>query len=456
MWNARRILSLLACLLLSPAAAPALEVPANIKGRTTWQGEVVLRQTVTVEKGAVLTIAPGTTVKPLAAEAKLVVHGSLQVKGTPQANVVFAGPAGWQGIEFFQADPGSRLEHARFDKAQVAIGGIEAGFALRNCTFRNCDAAVKLLREASPTIEECLFVGNTIGIDNEMKSSVTVRRNRFLEHKTTAILASHNSVGAIEGNTFERNKQGIGLIQKYPDRVTGNRFVDNEVGIYCNQTQNTPQIKGNTFEKNKIALVNFSFAYPQVEENIFVGNETAIRNDQYGSPQVAHNLFRANKTALYNYRKSNPVVEQNLVEKNDLALFCDFSSYPRVKNNNFLGNRMGVELGIYQSADWEKRVGSKGIVQEAAAERQSQNPLLAQAPTEFRDIVDVSGNWWGDDTQRLAAAGKDANLPFFFDRKDKPKVVYEGYGQESYILDRIVYSPWLAAPVRDAGPAGKK
>jgi hypothetical protein len=117
---------------------------------------------------------------------------------------------------------------------------------------------------------------------------------------------------------------------------------------------------------------------------------------------------------------------------------------------------MAVELGIYQSADWEKRAGSKGIVQQEAAARKSQNPLLPQAPTEFSDVVDVSGNWWGDDTARLAAAGKDGNVSFFFDRKDKPKVTYEGYGAESYALDRVVFSPWLTAPVRDAGPQKEK
>lgn len=458
MWSVKRILSLLSCLLPLAAASTvlALEAPATVEGKASWKGDVTLRQMVVVPADAVLTIVPGTIVRPLTAEARLIVHGVLKALGTAKAPIAFVAPDSWQGIELVEAAEGSVFEHVRFAKAQNAISSTATPFVLRHCSFRDGGTAVKLLREANPLIEDCLFANNDMGIDSEMKSVPLIRRNRFQGHKTTAILASHNAVGLIEGNLFEKNKQGIGLLQKYPDRIVGNRFVENEVGIYCNQTQDTPTIKANTFEKNKFALVNLSFAYPKVEDNTFVGNETAIRNDQYSPAQIVNNLFRQNKTALYNYRKSNVIVEKNVFDRNGQALFCDFSSYPKVKNNNFLGNRMGVELGIYQSSDWEKRSGSKGIVQQEAAARQSKNPIISQAPTEFSDFVDVSGNWWGDDTGKLAAVGKDGNVAIFFDRQDKPKVVYEGYGEESYVLDRVVFSPWLTAPVRDAGPVREK
>jgi len=458
MSTGKRVISLCGVLLVLLAASAALggEVSGSVSGRTVWRGEVTLEAPVSVPAGATLVIAAGTTVRPLKAEAKIVVQGTLLVQGTAQAKVTFKGAPEWQGIEFVEAPKGSSLEHADFTGAATAVSSVATPFVLRGCSFSACGTAVKLLREASPLIEECLFSDSDIAIDNEMKSAPTIRRNRFRGHKTTAILASHNSVGLIEGNVFEKNNQGIGLLQQYPDQILNNRFIDNAVGLYCNQTQGTPVIRGNSFERNENALVNFSFAYPVVENNTFVGNQTAIRNDQFGSARVVRNLFRDNRTALYNYRKSNPVVELNQFEKNDRALFCDYSSYPKVKNNNFVGNKMAVELGIYQSADWEKRSGSKSIVQGEAAARRSQNPLLAQAPTDFVDIVDVSGNWWGDDTARLTAAGKDGNVAIFFDRKDKPKVVYEGFGKESYALDRVVFSPWLASPVKDTGPARGK
>lgn len=440
---------LLGLLMLLPGGAEA--VSGGIKGKVRWQGEVILNGPVTVAKGATLTIAAGTRIKPLKVEDKLVVHGVLLVNGSAAAPVTVVPLKQWQGIDFFEADPGSRLDYLQITGAEVGISSIASDFQVRHGQFRDCGTAIKLVREANPVIEESLFEKNEIGLANEMKSRAVVRRSRFVTHSKTAIVASHNSAGVIEGNTFEKNKQAIGLMQKYPDRIVGNRFLDNEVAIYCNQTQDTPFIGSNTFERNQMALINFSFSYPVVEQNTFTTNGMAIRNDQYGSPRVVHNLFRNNKTALYNYRKSNPVIEKNAIENGDLALFCDYSSYPTVKNNNITGNKMAVELGIYQSADWEKRSGSKGIMQEQAAARQSQNPLLAKAPTEFRDYVDVSGNWWGGDTAQLAAA-KGGNVKIFFDRKDKPKVTYEGFGPDSYVLDEIRYIPWLAAPVKDVGP----
>ncbi|NIQ95422.1 MAG: hypothetical protein GWN87_15390 [Desulfuromonadales bacterium] len=113
---------------------------------------------------------------------------------------------------------------------------------------------------------------------------------------------------------------------------------------------------------------------------------------------------------------------------------------------------MAVELGIYQSADWEKRSGSKPLMQKEAVARKSKNRMLSQAPTEFRDFVDVSGNWWGEATAEMKEAGAGANLPFFHDRRDKEWVTYEGFGPDSYRIDRVVYHPWLDKPVAEVGP----
>jgi len=455
----RRIINCFAATLVfltTISSALAIDVPSTIKGNVRWKGEIVLKNVVTVATGATLTISPGTVVRSVNVEARIIVQGLLKVVGTSTAPVTFATTDGWRGIELVEAPKGSEFRHVRFKGAETAISSLATPFELSDSNFLQCATAVKLLREAGPIIERCLFADNDIAIDNEMKSSPVIRLNTFRGNRKTAIISSHNSVGPIEKNLFEKNVQAIAILQKYTDQIVGNRFIENDVAIFCNQTQSTPLIKENEFKKNKKALLNFSFSYPVVENNTFIENEAALFNDQYGSPLVVHNLFRENKTAVHNNRKANPKIEKNRFEKNALALFCDYSSYPEVRGNNFEGNAMGVELGIFQSADWEKRAGSKSIIQEEAASRRSQNPLIAKIPTEFNDYVDVSGNWWGKDTSRLAAAGSEGNVEFFFDRKDKPKITYEGYDKETYVLDRVVFSPWLKAAVKDAGPVKKK
>lgn len=444
-------LSLLLCLVALPVLA------ADLPGATRWSGEVRLSEAVNVPAGATLTIAAGTHVMAQSAEALIAVSGKLLVEGTQAAPVVFDTPSGWRGIQFVEGEAGSRIRHARFARAASAISTIATDFTVANSEFQGCEFAVKLEREASPLIENSWFADNGIGVSNEMKSGPTIRNNRFSGHTKTAILASHGSRGPVTGNRFVENQQGIALIQRYEGQIADNQFNANETAIFCNQTQSTPRIEHNRFEGNKVAVANISFAYPTIVNNQFLNNGTALHNDQYGSTVVEHNLFRGNGTALYNNKKSNPKVRLNRFEKNELALFCDFSSYPEVRQNNFVDNVMGVKLGIYQSADWEKRSGSKQLMQREASARQSQNPLLAKVPTEFNDVVDVSGNWWAKETGQLTAAGEKGNAAIFHDRHDQPEVSYEkeGYGPGNYRLDRIQFAPWLSEAVTGAGVAEK-
>ena len=448
-----KILSLLTLLLLPALPVVAAELP----GTTRWAGEVKLNEAVSIPHGATLVIAAGTRIVAQAPEASINVIGKLLVEGTAAAPVVFETPAKWTGIQFVEGEGGSRIRHARFARAASAISTIATDFTVTDSEFQGCEIGVKLEREAAPVIENNWFADNGIGVANEMKSKPTIRNNRFSGHTKAGIMASHGSRGPITGNRFTENQQGIALIQRYEGMIADNQFNANETAIFCNQTQGTPRIEHNRFEGNKVALANVSFAYPVVANNQFLNNGTALHIDQYGSARVEHNLFRGNGTALYNFKKSNPKVTLNRFEKNDLALLCDFSSYPEVRQNNFVDNGMGVKLGIYQSADWEKRSGSKQFMQREASARQSQNPLLAKVPTEFNDVVDVSGNWWGKETVALAETGEKGNAAIFHDRHDQAEVSYEseGYGPGTFRLDRILFAPWLKEPVAAAGVVEK-
>ncbi|MBW2690614.1 MAG: right-handed parallel beta-helix repeat-containing protein [Deltaproteobacteria bacterium] len=449
MWLQKTTINLVAGLMVLLLTGPVLAQELN--GTVRWSGEVSLDETVLVHRDATLIIAAGTQLVIKDPKVKISVQGILQVNGTKTLPVSFTSPSGWEGIEFMEAPAGSVISWARFHSAKAAIVSFETDFLVENCTFEEGEFGVRLMRESSPKIVDSLFKNNQIGIANEMKSGAEIRGNRFVGQLRSAVIASHNSKGLIIDNHFEKNKQGIALQQRYPDRISKNTFIENETAIFCNQTQNTPMIEQNYFEGNDSAVLNFSFSFPVIKNNTFVKNKTAVHNDQYGSPLVENNLFRDNDTALYNYRKSNPKVFLNDFEQNRLAILCDFSAYPKVKNNNFLGNQMAVKLGIYQSADWEKRSGSKPIMQRESAARKSQNPLLAKAPDKFNDFVDVSGNWWGDDTLKLEQAGEGGNTEMFYDRHDLPEVTYENYGPGVYKLDRIHFSPWLTGPVEGTG-----
>jgi len=451
-WHATRILSFLALLLLVVTDATAFDAIGELQGDVLWQGEVRLLGPVTIVSGGGLTISAGTVVRPIAADAQLVVSGRLLVLGRPEAPVLFAADKnGWRGVTFDSGKGDSRIEHAIFSHAEVAISSTSTSFTLRNCSFRDGGTAVSLLREAHPLIEECLFVNNRVGIDSEMKSAAMIRHNRFAGQTEAAIRLGRNSSGGVVENTFEKNAQGVVVLQQYPSVIRGNRFINNETGIYCTQTQQTPQIVGNYFEANHRALANFSFASPHVEDNTFVTNEVAIHNDQFSAPSVSHNLFRNNRMALYNYRKSSPLIERNQIEANDTAVFCDYSSYPRLQFNNFRDNRMAVDLGKFQSGEWEKIYGAQVAEQMATRSAKGRNPQAAQSG-KILDVIDVSNNWWGPDTAEMAQEGAEGNLTIFHDRCDQPRVFYDGYAANGYVFDLVRFSPWLQAPVDDSGP----
>jgi parallel beta-helix repeat protein len=446
-WHRVCNLILLACLF--PGLSWAAQV---IDKQQRWSGLVELSEPVQIGLGTTLTIEAGTQVKLLHESAKLTVQGRLLVQGSDAAPVLFSAPHGWLGIEFVEAEAGSRIEYARFSGCQQGVSLIATSPLIRHSRFEDCDVGVQLLRESNAVLENNRFSNNRLGLKIGMRSAPQVLNNEFLQNTDVAVLATNNSRGLIEGNLFRDNKMGLSVQRSFEAEVRDNQFINNKTALYCFQSKNTPLIEANLFQGNEIGLSAFSFSYPALRNNRFIANQMALRNDQFGSVLVENNLFQGNDTAIYNNRKSNPKVRNNLFEENRLVLFCDYSSYPEVKQNNLLGNKQAAELGIYQSADWEKRSGSKKLVRQQALKRNSQNPLLDQAPTEFSDRVDLSGNWWGADTKRLQSAGADANLELFFDRRDKPEVSYPGYGEETYRLDLIIYSPWLAEPVAAAGP----
>lgn len=451
MWRKNRFVKTLLAGWLLMVLPTVAQADVRLTGDNVWEGEVTLQEATMVEAGAALTIKAGTRIEVTNPQAKLTIGGELRVLGNADQPVRFVAP-GWVGIHLVEPRGESRFSHVHFENAETAISAIAARFSVSDSRFHNCKRGINLLRESGPLIADNFFSGGEIGLDIEMRSFPKVTGNRFENLSKVAIYASHNSKGLIEQNMITSCEVGIQMTQPYPDRIQRNHFKQNKVGIFCNQTKNTPQIDGNVFEKNDRGVVNFSFAYPSLINNRFIDNGKAVHNDQYGSSLIEFNAFRGNETAIYNNRKSNPKIRHNNFEQNKLVLFCDYSSYPVVRQNNFLANPEVVKLGIYQSADWEKRSGSKRLMMAESQARKTRNTMLPQAPTEFVDKVDVAENFWGDQNKTISAAPKDANLDLFWDRHDQPKVVYEGFGPEEYVLDLVVYQPPLPAAVEKAGP----
>lgn len=443
---------LIVTVLPAGAVAAALSVSGVLQGRNLWSGEVILAGPVLVPEGAQLLIDAGARVRPLRADAGIRVEGSFEILGNEASPVRFTAQPDWKGIELVAAGAHSRVQHAFFEGAAVALDVQGATLILKSSRFTGCGTAIKLLRQATATVERCRFERNGIGIDGEMRSEVLVRGCEFKGHSTAGILFAHNNSGEVVGSLFQDNEQGIRFQRFFTGELRGNRFVSNRVGVFCDQTRNSPNILGNRFEKNQKALNNTLFSSPSVRNNEFIGNEVALSNDQQGRPEVVHNLFLRNGVAMENRRRSAARIEKNIFKQNRLALLCDFSSYPVVRLNNFLGNPLAVRLGVGQSADWEKRVGSSAQVAQQVRSVSGRTPQADLGQLGGADFVDVTGNWWGEDTSKLHAVGDLGNLDMFHDGQDQKRVDSTDHGPVSYKVDLVRFKPWLDKPVADAGP----
>ncbi|WP_305043564.1 right-handed parallel beta-helix repeat-containing protein [Geoalkalibacter sp.] len=445
------VFCLLALLLVAAAPASAVQqVAGELRGVHRWSGEVELTGPVVVGEGAALEIAAGTRVLAAATESLLRVQGTLQVLGTAQAPVVFATPPGWRGLVFERPLAPQLIRHGRFSGAATAIDAQAAQLSLEGVTFHQCDLAVKAVREARLEIRDGRFEDNRVGVDVELKSEVVIQNGQFIANREAGLLAAGGCRLTISDSRFENNGKGLGLLQKVSGTLRANRFAANDSALAVTRLGEGLVVSDNLFEGNRVALSSATFSRPLVTDNRFVGNETAIISDQFAKGEFLHNLFQDNHTALKNTRRADPLVARNVFERNQIAVFCDFASYPRVQNNNFFGNLLAVKLGDFQSAAGARPPGAQRDAENGTQGPMAPLPFAGEQP--LQDFVDVSANWWGEDTVLLAGLGETGNPPIFFDRQDATEVRSPNDSAAGGPIDWVRFRPWLIAPVADAGP----
>ena len=85
----------------------------------------------------------------------------------------------------------------------------------------------------------------------------------------------------------------------------------------------------------------------------------------------------------------------------------------------------------------------------------SRNPRLAGASEKFPESVDLTNNWWDEKTRsEMKDNGTDPDIGSIFDGHDLPEVTYEGFGEEKYRLDKVVFMPVLKVPPKTSGLTG--
>ncbi|UCG38140.1 MAG: right-handed parallel beta-helix repeat-containing protein [bacterium] len=461
----RRIAGILAMLVMAltpaPAAlsedAPARSLPAEVSQEVRLGGDYLLDGAVTVQKEGRLILEEGTRVRVLK-DASITVHGRMEIRGTQARPVIFSAPDGitWNGISLL-AGSESVIEFTRISGARTALSLIACYASIRHTAVKGCEKGLYLVREARADVSRSQFSANKVGLAVEMRSTGEFRASTFRGNEIGFGIAS-GGVPVVSGNRFESNAIGLQVLQRYPGKIEGNLFKGNRDGVRLYQNGPDTVLEKNLFVDNtEAAILALSYTSPTVTNNFISGGKYGVVANQFSSPRLVNNVLRGMEQALHLNKKNSSEVRGNILSHSVTGIFCDFSSYPTVRDNLFADNETHIRLGRFQSSDWEGKAGSRGLVLRSAARQGSRNPRLAEGPEQFPEAVDGSGNWWDARTlAEMEAKGADADISTLFDGHDLPEVTYEGFGEETYRLDRIIYVPPRTGPPEGAGLRGWK
>ena len=432
-------------------------IPAEISGEVVLEGDLVLEGNVQVKGEAVLIIRAGTVIQPRPGSG-MTVQGQLRIEGEKGRLVVFAPAEGvqWKGVTFLTGAEGT-ISWMEMSGAETALSLIASRISVENAGIGGSRTAIHLVREAVAQIANCDLEGNRIGIAVDMKSVGRISGCLFEGNEVGLGIAS-GGLPEITGNRFVGNSLGIQILQRYPGKIEGNLFKKNKAGVRLYQNGPDTVIEKNRFVDNTdAAVLALSYTSPMIRNNFMSGGKYGIFANQFSSPGIIDNRIEKMEEAVHLNKKNASKFVGNVVADSKIGLFCDFSSYPHIRDNLFTGNDLHIKLGKFQSSNWEARAGSKGMVMQTAARAGSRNPRLAQGSEEFPEFVDATGNWWDKKTLReMKKKGEVAEISTFFDGNDMPEVTYEGFGDESYTLDKVVYLPVLEKEPVTAGLKGWK
>ncbi|MHB8941973.1 MAG: hypothetical protein ACYC7K_11305 [Desulfobacteria bacterium] len=161
-------LRILLCLIPAPSHAFGIAIDRD----TTWEGEVRVTEPVTVEKGAILTIRPGTVVLLSGedrdgdgcADGYLQVFGELRVQGEKDRPIRFRRlTAGKPWREIFFKDARAAIRHAVFEGAAWALH-IHYGDVRVEDTLLRGNGGGARTKGTGAAFTRCVISGNGIGL----------------------------------------------------------------------------------------------------------------------------------------------------------------------------------------------------------------------------------------------------------------------------------------------------
>ncbi len=372
---------------------------------------------------------------------RCVFSGNVKVTGKKARRVIIGGEQNSSLV--FNGSRDVAINYADISGMEV-VEFSESNARISNTDFSGNKLAVRFVKNTKALLSNCVFKNNEIALVSELKSLVEIDNISFLKNQK-AVIASQAGLIKLKNSEFKKNNIGCYINNDGQNFILNNQFIDNEAAIVLHQNSNT-EIYGNNFFKNKVGIYAEIMSRPLILNNKFSDNGTAVKFVQFVDGAIRENSFFNNDTAVFLEKKSNPLIRQNTFKNSSTAVFCDFSSYPIITLNDFLDNKLHIKLGIYQSADFENRVGSIQIQLNEAMAKETRRTLDFNKQRKFFvGELFAKKNYWDEKT--IKEMETKENVSTIYDGHDLPETKYEGYGEDKYKLDVVIFKPFLRKPV---------
>ncbi len=226
------------------AAGPTY-IHDSISANTTWSPDgnpYIVQNDITVARGAVLTIAPGTEIHFVANTSgkpgdgpNLVVEGGLRAVGDNTQPISFMPDTNgtlWGAIYFYGSDPANSILQACLIKGGRVV----------------CNSA-------SPTITGCAIYGAQSAVEIALNSSPQIIHNRITANGEGFVLISDTSSPVIYNNEIYNNKFGFYLKDFGTPIISNNHIYNNLNYNFVNYSAKSLALPDNDFRQTDPNLI---------------------------------------------------------------------------------------------------------------------------------------------------------------------------------------------------------
>jgi hypothetical protein len=266
----------------------------TITSSTTWEGNIIVDNTVTVNTGTVLTIKPGTNLW-FNSSASLVVNGTLLAEGTSTNKITIdrTGTTGlWGSIIFIgTGSSNSVIDNVELKNCTEILCLNDADVTIQNSLIKDCSQAVNIYNSAPKIINNV--------IDDPIQNGIFGEAN--------------GKRPLIQGNTFIRTSgrthKAIHLGNYTRPFITNNDITGFDHGMYlgggtyASFTDNyysTPSINNRMRNCNKGLIVGWG-------GTVKAGIEVIYSFFEYNANSIYNNIYHD----VYVYRNSSVYAEGN-------------------------------------------------------------------------------------------------------------------------------------------------